>query len=83
MLRKNEMNINGVKISVPQGANIPIINGKVFVNGEPYENAELDNKRVVNIYIDGDVGNINCGGSVTAQNVHGDVDAGGSIRINR
>lgn len=74
----NKTVVNGIEINVPRGANISIINGEVFVNGQPYQGDELKGCKAVNIIINGDVGNIDCGGSVTANNVHGDVDCGGS-----
>lgn len=72
--------VNGVEINVPDGANVSIINGEVFINGQPYNGKELNNKKVVNIIINGDVGNIKCSGSVTAHNVKGNVDCGGSCK---
>lgn len=72
------MNINGIRIDVPNGANISVTNGVVYVNGEKYNHKELEGKQVANIIIEGDVGNIKCNGSVTCRNVQGYVDCGGS-----
>lgn len=74
----NKTIVNGVEINVPKGANISIIGGQVYVNGKPYQGNELKDCKAVNIIINGDVGDVDCGGSVTCHDVHGSVDCGGS-----
>lgn len=74
--------INGVEINVPSGASICIINNKVYINGEEYKGEDLKEKEIVNVIINGEVGDISCSNSVEVHgNVLGDIEAGNSVRV--
>lgn len=74
--------INGEKIKVPNGANISVINGTLFIDGKECKGEKLKDKKIVNITIEGNVGKVDCGGSVTVNgNVTGHVDCGGSVTV--
>lgn len=92
-----KMVINGVTIDVPPGSNVNCINGVVYVNGSPYDGGDGKASGIVKIEIQGDPadirtdygdievhgnvhGKVDAGGSVTCGDVSGDVDAGGSAR---
>lgn len=71
--------VNGVRINVPSGSNISIIDGQVYVDGKPYESEDLKDKSVVTLIIDGNVNNVTSDVSVTCRNVEGNVKAGTSV----
>jgi hypothetical protein len=74
--------IDGKTIEVPNSANITINNGALFINGKKYEDKDLDNKQIIDITIEGNVGKLDCGGSVTVKgNVIGSIDCGGSAEV--
>lgn len=88
-----QVTINGVNVSVPDGADISVINNKIYVNGQPY-GIEFDNNLVIEVIgslvnvktdrgcvnVTGDVtGNVDAGGSVKCGNVGGYVDSGGAL----
>lgn len=78
----NQMQINGVMINVPSNASVSIINGQLYVNGKKYDGEELENKQVVHVTIQGDIEDIDCGGSVTVNgSVNGYIDCGGSVKV--
>lgn len=79
---KGKTIVNGVTIDTPAGASVSVINGKVYVNGKEYTDEKLVSSPVVNVVINGDVENINCGGSVEVNGkVNGSIDCGGSCTI--
>ncbi len=71
----NKIIINGKEIKC-DGNNIQVINNKVYVD-EKIISEEA--KKKSNIYVYGDVENIECEGSVECDNVKGNIKAGGSI----
>lgn len=72
----NQIVVNGKSISV-QGNNISVINNKVYVDGKLVEEGLVGK---VEISFVGDLANLETDGSATVKgNVHGDVDAGGSV----
>ena len=73
------MNINGVKINVPNGANVTVNDNGVFINGKKYESKELDNKEVVKLVINGDVCDVDCSCDVECNDVYGNVKAGRDV----
>ena len=76
--------INGRRINAPDGANISIINNKVYINGklsEEYSNDIKEDKEII-IKVEGNTGNINASNRVTIKgNVNGDIDAGNSVEV--
>lgn len=70
----NKIVINGKEIEC-NGNNICINNGELIVDGISI--AEVNNNSTIYIY--GDVGSIECKGSVNCNNVRGNVKAGGSV----
>lgn len=78
----NQMQINGVMINVPSNASVSVINGQLYVNGKKYDGEELENKQVVHVTIQGDIKDIDCGGSVTVNgSVNGSIECGGSVTV--
>lgn len=76
------MEVNGVKINVPKGANVRIENGEVYINGKKYEGEDLKGKEVVNLIVVGEVNKVECLGSVTVNGkVGGAIDCGGSVSV--
>ena len=90
--------INGRRIEVPNGCNVSIINGTVFVDGKPWDSGKLEGDTVRLVIIEGRVGhlssdasiqcgdvegNVQAGGSVNCHDVSGNVNAGGSARCER
>lgn len=71
----NKIIINGKEIKC-NGNNISVINNKVYVDGKVITDDVFKNS---DIYIYGNVENIECEGSVHCNDVHGDIKAGGSI----
>lgn len=71
----NRIVINGKTLNC-SGSNISIINNQIFVDGKQVS-GDVTKKCDVHIY--GDVGNIDCEGSVSCNNVNGDIFAGGSV----
>lgn len=80
----NKVVINGVEIkNIPNG-NISISNGKIFVDGKEFDsaNVSLSENNTINIFITGNVGNIQCNGSVDIKgNVSGSIECGGSVTV--
>lgn len=80
----NKVVINGVEIkNIPNG-NISISNGKIFVDGKEFdsENMNLSENNTINIFITGNVGSIQCNGSVDVKgNVIGNIDCGGNVTV--
>ena len=71
----NKIVVNGKQI-ICSGNNISIIDNKVFVDGKEISNEAIERS---NVYIYGDVQNIKCEGSVSCNNVKGDIQARGSV----
>ena len=71
----NKIIINGKEIKC-DGNNVQVINNKVYVDGKII--SEEATKKS-DIYVYGDVENIECEGSVECDNVKGNIKAGGSI----
>lgn len=81
-MSRNSVTINGETIKVPNGANVSVINGELFINGKKHKDEKLKDKQIVNIIIEGNVKNIDCQGSVTVNgNVDGNIDCGGSVSV--
>ena len=80
----NKVVINGVEIkNIPNG-NISMSNGKIFVDGKEFdsENMNLSENNTINIFITGNVGDIQCNGSVDVKgNVIGNIDCGGNVTV--
>ena len=70
-----KININGTEINFADGARIVVENGRLVIDGKEIT-AVNDN---ATIYVYGDVGSINCKGSVNCNNVKYNVTCGGSI----
>ena len=72
--------INGEKITLTNsGSNITINNGKIIVD-DKIVRSELASK--VEVTINGDVGSINCSGSVIVYGNTGSIDCGNSCTVN-
>lgn len=88
----NEVTINGRTYSVPNGKNINIQGGQLYVDGQLYGEKSTGTIEVkwtgpvadLTVH-DGNVicqdvkGNVDAGGNVSCKDVDGDVDAGGNI----
>ena len=88
----NRITINGKTITL-SGSNVIINNGRIIVDGKTIQEYSSGDIKVV---IEGDINNIDCGGSVEVHgnsgsincggscevsgNVLGDIDAGGSVK---
>lgn len=77
----NKTVINGIEINVPKGSNISIVGNKIYVDGKPYINDKLVDKEIVQIIINGDVGNIECDVDIDCNNVNGNIKCGRDIDI--
>lgn len=74
----NSITVNGQRIEAPVGASISVINDIVYINGVASTEAL---KGIVEIRIEGRVGAVTVErGSVTCQNVEGDLTASGSVK---
>ena len=71
----NRITINGKTVRC-NGTNITIQNNNIIVDGKVISTEAVE-KSDVTIY--GDVENIKCEGSVSCDNVKGNIDAGGSV----
>jgi hypothetical protein len=68
--------INGVRI---EGAHsVHVKNGQIIVDGKPFEAGEITNG-ILEIRVEGVLGELVTDRSVTCTEVQGDVDAGGSV----
>lgn len=79
----SRVTVNGRTIVV-NGGSISVVNGRVFVDGKEYTDNDIFKKgySIQNVTIEGCVGSVDCGGSVTVKgNVDGDIDCGGSVSI--
>ena len=87
----NRIQINGLDIEAPDGANISVVNGKVTIDGKPYGSCGTG-KIVIetqaafqltcdqNVEVRGDVKyGVTAKGNVAANNITGGVEAGGDI----
>lgn len=76
----NNIIINGEEITLTgPGSNIVINNGKIIVDGKVIR-SELASK--VEVTINGDVGSIDCSGSVIVHGNTGSIDCGNSCTVN-
>lgn len=76
-INNNNIVINGKSFNV-KGNNVSIINNKVYVDGKQVDTGELSGEVVIKF--EGDLANLQSDGGVTVNgNVHGDVDAKGSV----
>jgi hypothetical protein len=76
----SRITVNGKTWTAPPGSTLSVNNGVVFIDGKKVD--DFDGKKVdtISIQIEGDVLNIHIDGNVTVHgNVHGDVDAKGSV----
>lgn len=78
----HRVSINGKTVSVT-GDNVYISNGKIIVDGKDVEDIESIGKNtVVNVIIEGNVGSIQCDGSVEVKgNVSDGIDCGGNVTV--
>jgi hypothetical protein len=73
----NSIIIDGKKITV-QGTNISIVNGNISIDGKPIGNTLSGEAHII---WEGDLASLNTDGSVTCNNVHGNISSGGSINV--
>jgi hypothetical protein len=73
----NSIIIDGKRITV-QGNNISIVNGQISIDGKTIDD-NLSGE--VHIIWEGDLANLTTDGSVTCNDVHGNVSSGGSANI--
>lgn len=71
----NKIVINGKEIQC-NGKNVSIINNKIYVDGKVITEDIISNTE---IYIYGNIENLECEGSVHCDDVHGNIKAGGSV----
>lgn len=76
IMSNNKCNINGKTINIPDGANVSVKNGKVYINGKLQDDLK-DN--VIKLFIEGNAGNIVTDCLVKCNNVKGDVKAGSYV----
>jgi len=62
-----------------EGNNIKVVNDKVWIDGKRVDNAEPNNKGILQVKVTGTLHNLEADGSVTCDNVTGTVKAGGSV----
>lgn len=80
----NSIIINGVEVNNTPNGNIRIANGKIFVDNKEFNSKDivLSERSVFNIFVKGDVENIQCNGSVDiGMNADGDIDCGGNVSV--
>jgi hypothetical protein len=75
-MSRNRIVVNGMTVEV-DGNNVAIRNGTVYVDGLPVHSGLSG---VVDIIWHGDLANLEADGSVTCQDVYGDVAAGNSVK---
>ena len=70
--------INGVEIDIPAGSSITVTNNHIFINGKSYndKDSKIKDKEIVQIVINGDVGNVESDIDVICKNVNGSVNCG-------
>lgn len=74
-MSKNKIIINGKAIEV-EGNNVTIRNGTVYIDGVPVDSGLSG---VVQIIWQGDLASLEAEGSVTCDNIYGNVSAGNSV----
>lgn len=77
------LTINGKSVSF-SGKSVMISNGKVFIDGKPLDDIDLSEGDFgeVNITIEGNIGNLDCSGSVTVNGDCGSVTCNGKCVVN-
>ena len=81
-MSRNNINVNGVNIKVPNGASISVENGVLYIDGKKYEGEEVQDKEVVSVVIEGNVGNVNCACDITVNgNINGDIRASRDVDV--
>lgn len=74
-MNRNRITVNGMTIEV-EGSNVAIRGGTLYVNGLAVHSGLSG---TVDIIWHGDLANLEAEGSVTCQDIHGDVVAGNSV----
>lgn len=75
-----KITINGKEFNFLKGK-IDIKNKNIYVDGKKIDNP-LENSCVVNIYVEGNVNNIDCNGHIEIKgDVNGNIDSNGDISI--
>lgn len=82
----NHVTIDGKTIEIPSGAEVSIINGTVYVDGNPLDvtGTSLHNneRAVINIIVAGNADTVHCNGSVSVKgNVRQDISCNGSVSV--
>lgn len=73
--------INGREINIPNGSNISIVGNQIYVDGKIYRDEQLEDKKIVQIVITGDVGNITSDCDVSCKNVNGNIKCGRDCEV--
>lgn len=78
----HKVTINGKTIKV-SGNNVSISNGKIIVDGKEINDIDgINSNTIINVIIEGNVGSVQCNGSVEVTgNVGKNIDCGGSVTI--
>lgn len=76
-MSNGSVSVNGKTINVPNGANVSVINGQVYVDGKLQDDFS-DNQ--INLIINGDINNLTTDCSVTCKTVNGDIKAGSYVK---
>ncbi len=77
----NSIMVNGVRIEAPDGASVSVINGVVHINGVA-NNAAGKLQGIVDLKVEGRIGSVRVDhGSITCENVEGNVHAMGSVTV--
>lgn len=80
----SDVNINGKSIKVPNGSSVSVVNGVLYVDGKKWEDEELEDKQIVQLVIQGNVGNVNSSVDVCIEgDVTGDVSASRDVDIRK
>ena len=77
----NEININGKRITAPDGCSVAMIGDKVFINGKEVDDISKIESRIIKIEINGNIENLETSGSVTVKGNVGNIDCGGSCNV--
>lgn len=77
----NEININGKRITAPDGCSVAMIGDKVFINRKEVDDISKIESRVIKIEINGNIEKLETSGSVTVKGNIGNIDCGGSCNV--
>jgi hypothetical protein len=77
-----QVNVNGKSFTVPNGANVSIINNVLYVDGQEYTGDGYESKQFKIEITGGVVANVKVErGDVTVHGDAGSIDAGGSVTV--